>query len=106
MLLLALLAAVLFATVLVTLLRWGKVERPVAEENGIKQVSTVEGTHLAVYDGSEWDEQFWTGMNLGATLPGHSPGELAPTREDYLRWFAQMKEMNIYVLRVYTILNP
>jgi len=106
MLLLALLAAVLFATVLVTLLRWGKVERPVAEENGIKQVSTVEGTHLAVYDGSEWDEQFWTGMNLGATLPGHSPGELAPTREDYLRWFAQMKEMNIDVLRVYTILNP
>jgi hypothetical protein len=105
-LLLALLAAVLFAIALVTLLRWGKVERSVAEENGIKQVSTVEGTHLAVYDGSGWEERFWTGMNLGATLPGHSPGELAPTREDYLRWFAQMKEMNVDVLRVYTILNP
>ena len=105
-LLLALLAAVVFATAIVTLLRWGKVERPVAEENGIKQVSTVEGTHLAVYDGSGWKTQFWTGMNLGATLPGHSPGELAPAREDYLRWFAQMKEMNVDVLRVYTILNP
>jgi hypothetical protein len=105
-LLLALLAAVLFATALVTLLRWGKVERPVAEEDGIKQVSTVDGAHLAVYDGTGWKTQFWTGMNLGATLPGHAPGELAPTREDYLRWFAQMKEMNVDVLRVYTILNP
>ena len=105
-LILALLVAVLLATALITILRWGKVERPVAEDDGIKQVSTVDGTHLAVYDGSGWDERFWTGMNLGATLPGHAPGELAPTREDYLRWFAQMKEMNVDVLRVYTILNP
>ena len=105
-LLLALLAAVLFAIAIITILRWGKVERPVAEEDGIKQVSTVDGAQLAVYDGTGWKTQFWTGMNLGATLPGHSPGELAPTREDYLRWFAQMKEMNVDVLRVYTILNP
>ncbi|HEX2739305.1 MAG TPA: hypothetical protein VHM69_02570 [Rubrobacter sp.] len=105
-LILALLVAVLLATALITLLRWGKVQRPVAEEDGIKQVSTVDGAHLAVYDGTGWKTQFWNGINMGATLPGHAPGELAPTREDYLRWFAQMKEMNVDVLRVYTILNP
>ncbi len=84
----------------------GEAARPVSEVDGIKRVSTVEGTHLATYDGGGWDTRFWGGMNMGDTLPGHHPGELAPTREDYLRWFPQMKEMNVDVLRVYTILEP
>ncbi len=105
-LLLAVFSAVLLATVLIFVLRWGKVPRPVSEEDGVKRVSTTEGTQLAVYDGSGWDRRFWTGIDLGATLPGHAPGELAPGREDYLRWFGQMKEMNVDVVRVYTILNP
>ncbi len=96
---------VLVAAVFVVM-RWGEVERPVSEVDGVKQVSTVKDANLAVYDGKVWEDRFWTGMNLGATLPGHAPGELAPTREDYLRWFAQMEEMNVDVLRVYTILNP
>ena len=29
---------------------------------------------------------FWPGVNLGATVPGRHPGELAPTRADYDRW--------------------
>lgn len=89
-----------------SLLNWGKVERPVSEVGDIKQVSTVKDAQLAVYDGNGWNTRFWTGMNLGATLPGHAPGELAPTREDYLRWFPEIKKMNVDVLRVYTILNP
>jgi hypothetical protein len=103
---LVLLAAGLFAAGAVVFLRWGEVERPVSEVDGIKQVSTVRGANLAVYDGENWDERFWTGMNLGATLPGHAPGELAPTKADYLRWFPQMKAMNVDVVRVYTILGP
>lgn len=88
------------------LLNWGKVERPVSEVGGIKQVSSVKNANIAVYDGNGWKTQFWNGVNMGASLPGHSPGELAPAKEDYLRWFAQMKEMNVDVVRVYTILNP
>lgn len=84
----------------------GNVERPVSEVDGIKQVSTVKDAHIAVYNGGEWRSQFWNGMNMGASLPGYSPGALAPEREDYLRWFPQMKEMNVDVLRVYTILDP
>ena len=30
---------------------------------------------------------------------------MSPTREDYMRWFPQMKAMNVDVLRVYTILE-
>ena len=77
------------------LLNWGKVERPVSEVGGIKQVSSVKNANIAVYDGNGWKTQFWNGVNMGASLPGHSPGELAPAKEDYLRWFAQMKEMNV-----------
>lgn len=105
-LLLMLLAVVLLATALIVSLRWGKVARPVAEADGVKRVSTVKDAHLAVYDGTGWRTQLWTGMNLGATLPGSSPGELAPTKEDYLRWFPQIKETNVDVVRVYTILPP
>lgn len=84
----------------------GNVERPVSEVGGIKQVSTVKDAKLAVYEGDRWETRFWNGVNLGDTLPGHAPGELAPTREDYMRWFPQMKAMNVDVLRVYTILDP
>ena len=103
---LVLFAALLLAGSLVVFLRWGKVARPVAQEDGIKQVSTVKDARLAVYDGGSWETRFWDGMNMGDTLPGHAPGELAPTRDDYMRWFPQMKEMNVDVLRVYTILEP
>lgn len=80
--------------------------RPVSEVDGVKQVSGVVDGRLAVYDGTGWDARFWNGVNLGTTLPGHSPGELTPTKEDYLRWFGQMEEMNVDVVRVYTILPP
>ena len=101
---LAVLAAVVAAVVVV--LRWGTVERPVSEAGGVKRVSTVRGDDLAVFTESGWESRYWDGMNMGASLPGHSPGELAPTYEDYMRWFPQMKEMNVDAVRVYTILNP
>ncbi|OXM82842.1 hypothetical protein [Paenibacillus rigui] len=79
---------------------------PVYEEQGIKQTSSVRDGHLEVYNGKDWTPQFWTGVNLGATTPGHAPGELSPTKEDYLRWFQQIKDMHADVIRVYTILPP
>ncbi|TBL72448.1 hypothetical protein [Paenibacillus thalictri] len=79
---------------------------PVFEEGGVKLTSAAKEGHLAVYDGKAWKPQFWSGVNMGATTPGHAPGELSPTKEDYLRWFAQMKDMHADVVRVYTILPP
>ena len=78
----------------------------VALEGGIRLVSKVEDGHLAVYEGERWRPRFWTGVNLGATTPGHFPGELSPTKEDYRRWFRQMKDMNARLVRIYTIFPP
>lgn len=97
---------VALAVVLLAFFRSGGVDRPVLEANGVKQVSTVKDANLATYNGTGWNSQFWDGVNLGATLPGHSPGELAPVKEDYLRWMGQMKEMGVETVRVYTILDP
>jgi hypothetical protein len=79
---------------------------PVFEEGGVKRTSSAEEGHLAVYDGTDWKPRFWSGVNLGATTPGHAPGELSPTKEDYLRWFGQITDMHADVIRVYTILPP
>jgi hypothetical protein len=103
---LILLVGALLAAGLVIFPKSRQMERPVHQADGIKRISTVKDTNLAVYDGEHWEARFWNGVNMGDTLPGHAPGELAPTREDYLRWFPQMKEMNVDVVRVYTILEP
>jgi hypothetical protein len=85
---LTLLAVILFSGGIVYLfLKWEMVEKsPVAESDRVKQVSSVVDGHLAVYDGTNWNTQSWNGVNLGATLPGHSPGDLATSKEDYLQW--------------------
>jgi hypothetical protein len=82
------------------------VTRPIANNDGVKQVSSVVDGRLTIYEGESWQPRFWNGIDLGATLPGYAPGDLAPTKEDYLRWFPQMEEMNVDVLRVYTVLPP
>jgi hypothetical protein len=50
--------------------------------------------------------RFWPGVNLGSTVPGTLPGEVAPTRADYDRWLAGMGRLGARVVRVYTILRP
>ena len=49
---------------------------------------------------------FLPGVNLGATTPGHQPGELAITASQYRRWLAQMGELGIRAVRIYTIHPP
>ncbi|RXT02368.1 hypothetical protein EIZ39_24670 [Ammoniphilus sp. CFH 90114] len=46
------------------------------EDQGVKIVASVVDEDIAYYDEKTWVRQFWNGMNLGATTPGHMPGEL------------------------------
>jgi hypothetical protein len=64
------------------------------------------GSKLNVATTQGMRPQFWAGVNLGATLPGTSPGELAPKRADYDRWLQQMGELGATSVRIYTILRP
>ena len=49
---------------------------------------------------------FWAGVNLGSTVPGSQPGEVAATRADYDRWFEGIGDLGARVVRIYTILRP
>lgn len=74
--------------------------------NGIKMVSRVQGDDIEFYSHGTWQKRFWAGVNLGATTPGHHPGEFSPTYQDYRRWFTDIEELGAKVVRVYTILPP
>lgn len=78
----------------------------ICEEDGIKYISKTDGRDFLVYKNGKWEKTFLKGVNIGATIPGHFPGELAITKEDYLRWFKYIDEMDADVIRVYTTLMP
>ncbi|HXP18336.1 MAG TPA: hypothetical protein VN840_01705 [Streptosporangiaceae bacterium] len=50
--------------------------------------------------------RFLPGVDLGATVPGHQPGELAITAADYRRWLNEMGWLGIRAVRIYTIHPP
>ncbi|MDB5052713.1 MAG: hypothetical protein JWM44_763 [Bacilli bacterium] len=61
---------------------------------------------LQVYKDGKWQDFFVKGVNLGAAIPGHDPGELAIPKSDYLRWFSLIGEMGANTIRIYTIQKP
>jgi len=75
-------------------------------ENGISYVSKVDNQSFYTYEYGKWNKSFIKGINMGAAMPGTFPGELAISKEDYLRWLKQIAAMNADVIRVYTILKP
>ena len=77
-----------------------------ATVNGLELPARVQGAMLAAATEDGWEPRFWPGVNLGATIPGRQPGEVAPTRQDYDRWLDGIGELGARVVRVYTILRP
>eukprot|EP01083_Nonionella_stella_P199489 731456_1 len=45
-------------------------------------------------------------VNLGVTKPGHLPGEVILTSENYLRRFERLEQLGVKVIRVYALLHP
>ena len=43
------------------------------------------------------------GVNMGLGKPGYYATELAITKEEYLRWFGQIKALGANVIRIYTL---
>ena len=64
-----------------------------------------DGFEVAV-DGGGFDPLSVRGVNLGMAKPGRFPGEAAITRAEYDRWLETMGELNVNVVRVYTVHPP
>jgi len=61
---------------------------------------------LTIWNGSEYLPFFLKGINLGIATPGTFPGELSATKEDYGRWFEQIKDAGFNSIRLYTLHYP
>lgn len=76
------------------------------EVRGLRVPARVGGGGLQLGFGSSFRSRFWPGVNLGSTVPGTRPGEVAATRADYDRWLVGMGDVGVRAVRVYTILRP
>lgn len=76
------------------------------ERDGVKTYALIRENSFFLYQHEAFQETFIKGVNLGATKPGYFPGELGITKEDYLRWFMYISEMNANTIRVYTTMKP
>lgn len=83
-----------------------KNNNPMAFEDGVKYYTKLDDKYFTVYDGEKFNKKFLKGVNIGVGKPGAFPGELAITKEEYLRWFRYIGEMNANTIRVYTIQTP
>jgi len=78
-----------------------------ARVGGLQLPGRVRGDFLELSTPDKgFQPRFWPGVNLGSTVPGRFPGELAQTRADYRRWLPEMASLGTRALRVYTILPP
>eukprot|EP00742_Colponemidia_sp_Colp-10_P006576 GILJ01007047.1.p1 GENE.GILJ01007047.1~~GILJ01007047.1.p1 ORF type:complete len:1408 (+),score=206.82 GILJ01007047.1:33-4256(+) len=67
--------------------------------------ATTDGFYYFAADGS-WKKIFLHGVNMGVTKPGYDPAELSLSQDNYLRLFNYVIELNLQVIRIYTLLPP
>lgn len=72
---------------------------------GLSVVATAANGRYSLHT-KHGDVPFLAGVNLGATTPGHQPGELAITASQYRRWFVEMGQVGFRSVRIYTIHPP
>jgi hypothetical protein len=78
----------------------------VVRVDGLRLPARVVGDQVDLAIGNGFEPRFWAGVNLGSTIPGTFPGEVAASRTQYDRWLRAMGEIGVRLLRVYTILRP
>jgi hypothetical protein len=76
-----------------------------AQQNRIFPFST-DSNHITMWNGTEYIPVFIKGVNLGVSVPGTFPGELAATEKNYHHWFLQIKEAGFNCIRLYTLHYP
>lgn len=76
------------------------------KDGKITYISKVDNKYFYVYQNKKFKNMFIKGVNIGAAKPGYFPGEFGITKEDYLRWFKYITDMNANSIRVYTRLMP
>ncbi|MDG5767542.1 Ig-like domain-containing protein [Balneolales bacterium ANBcel1] len=75
-------------------------------EKGERFPFSTDSTHITIWNGESYTPLFIKGINLGVAVPGTFPGQLAATRQDYRKWFRQIRDAGFNTLRIYTLHFP
>lgn len=67
---------------------------------------STDSNYITVWNGAVYEPFFIKGTNLGIGRPGTYPGELAASRDDYKRWFREIKAACFNCIRLYTLHFP
>lgn len=67
---------------------------------------STDSNYLTFWNGTTYEPFFIKGTNLGIARPGTYPGEMAASREDYQRWFKEIKAAGFNSIRLYTLHFP
>ena len=81
---------------------WAPSVRQVA---GLQEIATAGPAGYSLFT-AQGTVGFLPGIDVGATTPGHQPGELAITPGDYVRWLAEIGSLGARAIRIYTIHPP
>lgn len=81
----------------------------IAQDNDANKLQvpfSVDTQNLTVWNGEDYVPFFIKGINLGVSVPGTFPGELAATKEQYQSWIADIQEVGFNCIRLYTLHYP
>ncbi len=62
--------------------------------------------NFTVWNGENYVPFFIKGINLGVSIPGTFPGELAASKDQYARWIEDIHDVGFNCIRVYTLHYP
>jgi hypothetical protein len=85
---------------------FGQHLKELAEPEAYRGDYAIKEDKFAIWNGFNYVPIFIKGINLGVSVPGTQPGELAATAEDYRRWFGLIKEAGYNTIRLYTLHYP
>lgn len=68
--------------------------------------SKAEGDRLYINEGDGFEIYDIRGVNLGLGKPGYYATEYSITKEEYLSWFRQIKDLGANTIRTYTLAHP
>lgn len=78
----------------------------IPNNNEITSFTSVDGDNLLLDKGMGMKAFEIKGVDLGLGKPGYYATEKAITKEEYLRWFQQIKDLGANVIRTYTLAGP
>lgn len=79
--------------------------RKISKYDTVEYFTKVQGKDILIYKNNKWSQFKITGVNMNPGKPGAFPGDSFVSKEEYLRWFSYIKDLNINCIRVQNMMN-